>query len=241
MRNVMTLTLALVLPGAAGAGSFTPPEGCTTWLTVQSRGCYLANYYKCSADTPGDQWRADFDQEGLFFLSRIDSETQWVESIEMNPTVTQRLDPNPADPANFSSLTATGRDDFTFELSKDDGSHSNVRGYDRLTGKTFTIDGVPLEQTEFEYTETDDSGYVVRRAHGHEYISRERRNFFAGPGETDLGDGQWLPIDGSPVDFAFPGEKGFGSTQPIYDCDAIMSMAPLQTSPDLMEANHDQL
>lgn len=236
MRNVMTLTLALVLPGAAGAGSFTPPEGCTTWLTVQSRGCYMANYYKCSADTPGDQWRADFDQEGLFFLSRIDSETQWVESIEMNPTVTQRLDPNPADPANFSSLTATGRDDFTFELSKDDGSHSNVRGYDRLTGKTFTIDGVPLEQTEFEYTETDDAGNILRRARGNEYIHRDWRLFFSGSSEWWDGT-QWLPLEGSPVQFIFPGEPGFEATQPLFECDALMSHA--DAPPLLHEAGYE--
>ena len=45
-------------------------------------------------------------------------------------------------------------------------------------------------------------------------------------GETDLGDGQWLPIDGSPVDFTFPGEPGFASTQPLFDCDAMMSFVP---------------
>ena len=88
------------------------------------------------------------------------------------------------------------------------------------------IDGVTLQQTEFDYTETDDYGNVMSRAHGNEYISREYRTFFAGPGETDLGDGMWRPIDGSPVDFVFPGEPGFAAKQPIYDCDEIMSLAP---------------
>lgn len=35
----------------------------------------------------------------------------------------------------------------------------------------------------------------------------------------------WRPIDGSPVDFVFPGEPGFAA-KPIYDCDEIMSLAP---------------
>ena len=50
------------------------------------------------------------------------------------------------------------------------------------------------------------------------------RMFFAGPGDVDLGDGQWLPIDGSPMEFIFPGEAGFMATQPLFDCDAVMSM-----------------
>ena len=32
-----------------------------------------------------------------------------------------------------------------------------------------------------------------------------------------------LPVDGSPVQFIFPGEPGFFSTEPIFDCDALMS------------------
>lgn len=242
MKPLLALALITALSGApALAGTWTAPEGCEINMTVQSKGCRVSNHYTCKADPPGDQWRADFDQEGVYFYSRINREAEWVESFDVNPTVRQTLDPGAEDPASFSELLSAGIDTYVFSLTREDGTHSNVSGYDRLTGRTVTIDGVALEETEFDYTETDDSGYVVRRAHGHEYISRERRNFFAGPGETDLGDGQWLPIDGSPVDFAFPGDKGFGSTQPIYDCDAIMSMAPVQTSPDLMEANHDQL
>ena len=222
MRNAMILALTFSVPVAAHAGSFTPPQGCTTTLTVQSRGCYVANYYTCEADPKGDQWRADFDQEGVFFLSRIDSETQWVESIELNPTVTQTLDPNPKDPASFSSLLATGRDDFDFSLSKDNGEHSNVTGYDQLTGRTVTIDGVTLEETQYEYAETDDAGTLIRKSRGHEYISREWRRFFSGT--LDWWDGtDWQPLNGEPVQFIQPGEKGFAATQPLFDCDAQMS------------------
>jgi hypothetical protein len=220
MRTALLLSLAFATPAAAG--SFTPPEGCTTYLTVQSRGCYVANYYRCEKDAAGDQWRADFDQEGLFYLSRIDSETQWVESIEMNPTVTQTLDPNPLDPASFSDLLATGYDSFAFSLSKDNGEHSNVRGFDRLTGKTVTIDGVTLQQTEYEYTETDDAGTILRQARGNEFIHKDWRNFFSGTSEWKNGE-EWLPMDGTPMQFSEPGDKGFASTQPIFECDAVMS------------------
>ncbi len=224
MKTLLAFPL-LLLTAPAFAGSFVAPEGCTTYLTVQSRGCYVANYYTCEADNPGDQWRADFDQEGMFYTSKIDRETQWIESYDLNPMVKQTLDANAADPANFSSLLATGRDDFEFRLSKDNGEHSNVKGYDQLTGQTVTIDGVTLQETEYEYVETDDAGTVLRQARGREYVSAEFRNFFSGQSEWFDGT-DWLPMDGSPVQFIQPGEPGFGATQPIFDCGALMSQAP---------------
>jgi hypothetical protein len=227
MQRAALLALAclIALPAPARAGAFEPPAGCQTWLTVQSRGCRVSNYYKCAADAPGDQWRADFDQEGIFFVSRIDRETQWVESYDMNPTVRQVLDPAPADPASFSELLASGLDSYDFGLSRDDGSRSVVRGFDRLTGRSVTIDGIVLQETEFQFAETDLAGNVLREARGNEYIHPEWRNFFAGPSEWNGGDG-YVPIDGSPRDFVFPGEPGFAATQPLYDCDAVMSEAP---------------
>lgn len=219
------LTVTLLLPVTAQSRTWTAPEGCEITMTVQAKACRVSNHYTCAGDPAGDKWRADFDQEGLFFQSRINDEAEWVESIETNPRVIQTLDPGAADPASFSELLSSGMDTFEFALSKDDGSHTRVNGFDRLTGRTLRIDGVALEETEFDFTETDDAGTVLRRARGHEYISRDKRMFFAGPGETDFGDGMWRPIDGSPVDFVFPGEPGFGSGQPIYDCDALTAQA----------------
>jgi hypothetical protein len=203
-------------------GVFTPPEGCTGWLTVQSRGCRVSNHYKCAADAPGDQWRADFDQEGIFFVSRIDRETQWVESYDMFPTVRQTLDPNPADPASFSELLSAGIDTFDFGLSEDTGNQSRVTGFDKLTGRSTTIDGVDLQETEFEFREVAPDGTVLRSAKGHEYINPDWRIFLSGQSEWMTDEGA-LPVDGSPKEFIFPGEKGFFTTEPIFDCDATMS------------------
>jgi hypothetical protein len=219
------IALALGLPAPAlAAGTFTAPKGCETWLTVQARQCRVSNYYKCSADTPGDQWRADFDQQGIYFVSRIDRQTQWMESFDLFPTVRQTLDASPEDPADFTALVGTGIDTFRFGLSKDDGSRSLVTGFDRLTGRTITIDGIALLETEFEFTETRPDGSLIRRARGNESIHPDWRLFFAGPGEADGGEG-FGPIDGSPVEFVFPGEQGFAATEPLFDCDAVLSRA----------------
>jgi hypothetical protein len=220
-RAVLIISL---LPTPTLAGTWTAPEGCDVFITVQAKACRVSQYYRCTADKPGDQWRVDMDQEGEFFVSRIDAEGQWVESWD---PVRQTLDPAPSDAASFSELIASGSDTWDFTLSKDDGTGSRAQGYDRLTGKTTVIDGITLQQTEVEFTEYDLAGTVLRRSRGNEYVHPDWRLFFAGPGETDLGDGQWLPIDGSPVEFIFPGEPGFLSTQPIYDCDALTAERPI--------------
>jgi hypothetical protein len=223
MQKFLFLAFLIAPAAPALAGTWDAPAGCSAFLTVQAKGCRVSHYYRCTADAPGDQWRVDMDQEGPFFYSRINSEAEWVESFD---PARQVLDPNPADPASFTELLSAGVDTWDFSLSKDDGTGSQARGYDRLTGKTVVIDGIDLKQTEVEFTEYGRDGSVLRRARGNEYVHPEWRLFFAGPGETDLGDGQWLPIDGSPMQFIFPGEEGFLSTQPIFDCDALSAGLP---------------
>lgn len=218
MRTCLILA-SLILPAApALADTWAVPAGCEAFMTVQAKECRVSHHYRCSADAPGDQWRVDMDQEGPFFTSRINSEAQWVESYD---PMQQLLNPAPADPASFSELLTAGVDTWDFTLSKADGSGSRATGFDRLTGQTTLIDGIPLSQTEVEFTEYDLAGNVTRRSRGNEYLHPDWRLFFAGPGEVDLGDGQWLPIDGSPVEFIFPGEEGFLASQPIYDCDVL--------------------
>ncbi len=224
MRKLLILA-CLVTPAAPVlAGSWVAPQGCEVFMTVQSKACRVSHYYRCAGDDTGDQWRVDMDQEGAFFYSRVNSEAQWVESHDPEK---QTLDPNAADPASFSELLANGIDTWDFSLSKEDGSTSRATGYDRLTGKMAVIDGIMLQKTEVEFTEYDHDGTVLRRARGNEYLHPDWRIFFAGPGETDFGDQEWLPIDGSPVNFIFPGEEGFLATQPIHDCDALTAELPL--------------
>jgi hypothetical protein len=222
---LLTLSAPL-LATAASAGTFTPPEGCKVNLTVQSRGCLVSEFYTCESDAKGDQWRADFDDSGPFFLSRIDSEAQWLESYEGNPPVEETMDANPKDPASFQGLLDTGLDTFDFWLTKQTGEHTHITGFDKLTGKTATIDGVTLQQTEYEYRQTDDKGKVLRHAKGNEFISAGWRTFFSGHSEVEQDDGTWTPTDGAPVSFALPGKPGFDSTTPLFECDDTMSSLP---------------
>jgi hypothetical protein len=228
---VMTTLSATMIFGTGAAlaqspkpGTFSPPDGCTGWLTVQSRGCRVSNHYRCEADPAGHQWRADFDQEGIFFVSRIDSEAQWIESYDLFPTVRQTLDAGANDPASFSELLASGTDTYDFYLTEDGGRQTHVSGFDMLTGQSTSIDGIALQETRFEFSEHESDGTLVRKAAGNEYINPEWRMFFSGPSEWETDEGP-VAIDGSPKLFIFPGEKGFFSSEPIFDCDVTTSQA----------------
>lgn len=222
MIGFKSLALPLALLAApAMAANFSPPTGCTTYLTVQARSCMVSHFYTCEGDAKGEQWRADFGANGPTFLSKIDSEAQWLESYQLDPPTKETLNPNPRDPASFSELLASGLDTFDFTLTRSDGRKSTVKGFDRVTGKTVTIDGVPLLQTEYEYTMTDnETGEQIDHSRGFEFISEEWRTFLSGSIEFEQPDGSWFPWESAPVKFFRKGSTGFQSTLPLFDCEA---------------------
>ncbi|MFN6978672.1 MAG: hypothetical protein ACK4OP_11145 [Gemmobacter sp.] len=213
----------------AAAGTFTPPPGCTGYLTVQSKGCRLSNHFRCDGDPPGEQWRVDFGPFGPFFASRIDREAQWLQSIDLVEGTSRVLAEGAADAQSFGTLLSEGIDTFDFRLSGP-GGETVVRGFDELTGQTAVIDGVTLKITRFEYSETRPDGSLVQRARGNEFVHPEWRIFLAGPSEADAGDG-WRPIDHSPVTFRQPGQPGFFTDTPQFGCTDQLSRAPAAIIP----------
>ena len=227
MQNYLAFGLMLAA-GSAAAGTFTPPPGCTAEMSVQMLGCTVSNHYTCAADTPGDRWRADFGQNGMFFQSRINSEAEWVESFEFNPDSRKVLELPQRDAASFSDLLGKGEDRYDFSTLADDGERQNVTGFDRLTGVTVVIDGVTLQQTQYDAQAVHDDGTPAWHTKGKEFIDPQRRLFISGKGEWQgAAGGDFLPFDSSPLNFAFPGDAGFMSTTPLFGCDEVLSQSVL--------------
>lgn len=214
--------LVLALPAAAA--EFTPPAGCTLTMTVQQRSCTVAQHYSCSADAAGDQWVAYFTQQGLVYQSRIDAETRWMESTDLVSGITDTLEPEAADHASLSTLLATGRDDFDFWTVSDSGERLRHIGHDELTGTT-TIDGVTLDTTRFELETFSAEGDLLIRRTGTQFVSRETGRFYGGLETATDWSGEVSETNDTPVTFARPGEAGFGSTDPQFDCDQMMVQA----------------
>jgi hypothetical protein len=124
----LLLGLALLAAPVAGLGQLSPPEGCTTFMTVQARGCRVSNHYRCEADQQGDQWRADFDQEGIYFVSRIDAEAQWVESFDLFPHRAPDAGPQPRGSRQLYRASGRGRQLFLWTVARQWRTQPGVRG-----------------------------------------------------------------------------------------------------------------
>jgi hypothetical protein len=237
MRRLALLPFLVAAPvmaqdAAPDTRTFQPPAGCTAYLTVQMASCTVSHHFTCESDPEGWQRRVDMDEGGVTYFGAIDAQTQWLESYHVMSDHSERLSPNPADPADFDTLTSTGLDTFDFKTDSPEFGAARYVGQDRLTGDTVTIDGVTLERTEYEMTSYDAAGNEVWRSAGNEYISRDWRMFLSGTGSTVVGE-EVAESDDSPVEFIFPDERGFLSVSPKHGCGAVMSRfdAPLMSVP----------
>lgn len=221
MRGGLTLLLAL-LPVTAAAGVFTPPEGCTLELTVQERSCSVAQHYTCAADPAGDRRVTYFGEGGQpTFESHVDAETRWLDSLDPQSGIEDRLEDGAEDDASLTTLVETGRDAFDFWTVGSDGQRLHHVGEDRLTGETVVIDGEPLERTAFRLTTTAEDGRTLITREGQQFISRRLRLFFGGVESASDWSGTVERLDTSPMRFIGPGQPGFGATEPQYDCQLL--------------------
>lgn len=218
--------LITLLAAPVAAQEFTPPAGCEAYLTVQKRDCEVDHHFRCARDPAGHQQRASFNETQMTYLGTIDAETQWVISHRVPYNYTEELEPNPAEPASFSTLLETGTDAYDFETESAQVGTTRYVGSDTLTGRTVTIDGVTLEETNYQMTASDSSGAMLWQSEGTEYISREWRMFVAGQ-STVTTPTNTFETDSRPMQFITAGEAGFLSLEPKFGCDILMSAAPV--------------
>jgi hypothetical protein len=209
---------------------FQVPEGCTAFLTVQTRSCLISHYWRCEGDPDGTHWRATLDQDGAFYLNYSDAEFRWLRAFNLRSGSREILIEPEEDPASIRELLSTGSDTMAFSIREErsDGVFQrDYTGYDRVTGATVTIDGRTLLVTEFAYQWETEAG--PRSTEGSQFVSEEMFLFFGGIETVTTPGGEVFEGNYSPVEFAEPGEEGFLSTEPRYDCGEIMS--GLETAP----------
>lgn len=219
--KTLILTLCLGTPALA-AETFTPPQGCTGTLTVQMRSCLVTNVWTCAADAPGEQWVSLFTQEGPWQVRKIDRDFQWLTTYYASTASVETMQQPAADPSDLDELLTTRNDLYDFVVTRDDGSApERFVGYDRLTGESVQIDGETLLRTEFAYDVLDEGGAVTSSSAGRQFISETHRLFFFGEDWNIATPGQ--VTDASPMQFIYPGEAGFFSPNPKYDCGTVLS------------------
>ncbi|PIE16167.1 MAG: hypothetical protein CSA68_04005 [Rhodobacterales bacterium] len=234
MRTGYPLRLIIAVLGLAGtlgpaqADLFTPPKGCTAFLTVQSKSCEVIHHWTCNNAPEGDIWLVSVGRHGPNAVQHMDSEFRWLDSYSLQSNNSTRLITPDPDPNSLSELLASGHDTFDFSQANYENGRKtgieHIRGHDRLIGTKVKIDGEPLLVTEFEIAITTDDGSIIRTT-GNQYISERFRLFFQGR-ETENADGDIYQYDNSPVRFIEPGEPDFLDNTPQYGCNQIMTGLP---------------
>ncbi|MBF9035904.1 hypothetical protein HKCCE2091_16775 [Rhodobacterales bacterium HKCCE2091] len=212
------------VPVAAQQARFEVPPGCTAFLTVQSSSCTVSHYWTCEADAPGTRWRVVIDGEGPFYLSHTDAEYRWLANRELRTGVVNRLVEPEEDPASVTELLETGNDSMAFTMRQQGGfgpAELRYSGFDALTGGEVEIDGERLLVTSFRYEY--DAGDGLRRVSGNQFVHPELALFFGGIETTELATGERFEADHSPREFVEPGEPGFLTMSPAYDCGEVIS------------------
>ena len=225
MIRALPLCLLLAAPVAAQE-TFTLPQGCDAYLTVQKRDCTVTHHFTCEGDPEGHQSRVDLTEEGLVYAGTIDAETQWISSFHAYTGHSEVLEQSPVDPANMTELMRTGTDTYDFRTLSDERGITRYAGQDRLTGEVVVIDGVALHRTEFQITAYAPGGTPLWSSEGREFISEDFRMFLSGQSIVTAGGESW-ESDGTPVEFVFPDEPGFLSAAPKHGCGVMMSLLEL--------------
>jgi hypothetical protein len=212
----------LALAAPAGAEQFFLPAGCEAFLTIQGRSCTVEHHFTCASDPEGHKRRVEMDEQGLTFSATIDTEGQWIESFHILAGYSESLAPDPVDPASLTELFATQSDSYNFQTFSTEVGATRYVGRDRLTGNAVLIDGVTLLETAFDLRAFNANGTEMWHYVGSEFVSEDWRMFLSGTGRVTTSD-ETYDLDDTPVDFIFPGEPGFLSSQPEYGCSQMMT------------------
>ncbi len=230
MKATLAAILFLAASPALAAGKFTVPKGCTAYVTVQHSNCQVSYHYTCEADPKGDQWSVYAGPEGPYYMSRIDTETRWVESFDLITGDSDRIGAE-TNPASFTRLLQTDRDDFDFTTESSTGEVRRYKGYDKLAGGRVTIDGIELERTEFDLSTYAEDGTLLHTRKGSQLINRVWRLFFADKEDFENAQGDRESTTDTPITFSQPGEPGFLATTPQFGCDMVMTEGSLSFTP----------
>ena len=168
MRSKLALILT-ALPGTAAAQQWAPGPGCEGILTVQSQGCYVANFWTCAEAPEGYVYRAVHEYGEPLIADIFDGDFNWI-STEFSDGWREVLVHPVRDPISLSELVETGFNTLDFDMLSNPASPDDavkkvrVRGADVMLGETVEIDGERLDKSQYMVTfaGADDAVYAAK-------------------------------------------------------------------------------
>ena len=215
--------------GPALARDVAFPSNCTPFLTVQSADCSVLAAARCSGEA-GETLRLQvYEESGLV---NVEEQTlDWSLLFTASPTkgVGVFVDEGPHDELSRDSIERYGEDYFNYNVVfaiPDMGEfETQLTGFLSSEDEVVEIDGHMLDLYRFRFAATlGDVGTleVDQSAFG----SAEFGFFINGKGVQRF-DGEETPLDSTPIVFFEPGEAGFESADPKFNCGATDILAPM--------------
>lgn len=223
MRLLTLISSLLVMPiGAhaqAGLPQFSTPDGCTSVLTTQYRGCSVSHVYRCDAH-PGELIELNLEDDGAQVLIHYSEQFSVLRMQWLTQDLTILPEGEASDPLSFDELLETGLDSFSYQERINGEMVVDVNGFDKLIDTEVTIDGRVLKMTEFDYRVTGPDGDLMMHNSGQQFVDPELRIIFSGLFVDHL-DAEGT-VDRSPAEFIFEGEPEFLTMVPRFDCNATL-------------------
>ncbi len=228
MIGRVVLLLALT-GGPALARDVVFPRECTPFVTVQSADCTVLAAARCSGEN-GEILRLQvYDESGLI---NVEEQTlDWSLLFTASPTegIGIFVDEGPHDELSRDSVERYGEDYFNysvvFAVPGMGEFETNLTGILISEDELVEIDGHDLDLYRFRFAATlGENGTleVDQSAFG----SAEFGFFLNGKGVQRFA-GEETDLDSTPVVFFEPGEAGFESADPKFNCGVTDISAPL--------------
>lgn len=243
LRLGAAVMIVLLCASQASGGEISAPKGCTAYLTVQMKSCVVEHHWTCEGDPEGYRWQLTLDERGPRYLSLLDAEYRWIEAWPQRTGIHRQLVIPESDASSLTQLLETGYDTYDFDIRREQSGKAlkteHVTGFDRLTGETAIIDGETLLITEFGFDSILEGEDTPVRVSGRQFISDRFKTFFSGREVEETAAGR-SDYDLSPVKFYEPGEQGFMSDTPVFDCGAVISRLPVPSAKkaEMKETHH---
>ncbi|MHA3913489.1 hypothetical protein [Halovulum sp. GXIMD14793] len=236
MRMILTIC-ALLMPGGLLADTvFEPPRRCTKILTVQQRECQVMNVWECDGGAEG--WAGYFGDEGAvmsFEKYGPDGEFIHIQDFEIGGLMMTAK--SAKDNSSMSSLIETGTDTIDMTVSLRVlvlEVELRAVGKSARTGEVIVVDGEQLKvlrtSVSMMVKENDITGLDMNiSGTSKDYLLLSDQIMIDGEGILQTPEGEER-YNHTPIEIIRPGEDGFFSRIPKYDCGAQVSSL-IKTTP----------
>lgn len=213
------LAALCLLPCAPVVAEPTFPEGCAPLVTVQNTDCEVDIYLACTA--PERVRVQNYGPDGLDLVEEMTPDWSLKFSVDASGMSGLVVREGPQEPLSGRAVLEGGISEFSypvdFYLGRPEPIRTRLTGAFRMTNRETELDGYALRRIETRMTVALGENALETIQTG--YYSDAFGIFMEGPGSLRVGENV-QQVDKGPAKIIAPGEPGFLSVAPLFNCEA---------------------